>query len=251
MIGLELRLQRVGKRLPTGETLLGVLAQAPIESGRHSRRHVRRHREQRRGWCIHMLDEDRGRRRPGERHLARERVEADTGQAVEITTRVDRGALGLLGAHELGRAHDLRRGLRLSVLCDHGDAEVGDHRPARFLVQQDVVRLHVPVHHALQVRMTQRPRHFAQQTYGTGVRERAALPDAVPERPAIHVGHGEEDEVVRLIHRIDLNDVRVREPGGGAGLLEEALLHCTIATSGDSWQGCSIGLPLFPTRHRP
>ncbi len=43
------------------------------------------------------------------RDLTRERVESDAREAVEVTARIDRAARGLLGAHELGGPHDLRR----------------------------------------------------------------------------------------------------------------------------------------------
>ena len=54
-------------------------------------------------------------------------------------------------------------------------------------------------------------------------RELAPAPDPARHRLAVHVAHDEVDQAVALADRVDRDDVRMGELGGGLGLAGEAL----------------------------
>ena len=126
----------------------------------------------------------------------------------------------LLRAHVVGRAHGLAGdgGLAAQVTA-MGDAEVGeDHAPV--LVQQDVVGLHVPVHHALAAGELQRPGHLAHhpQALAQG-QARARILEAFA-RDELH-----GDVMVALVDPgvVDGDDVGVGQAADDAGLAQETL----------------------------
>ena len=102
------------------------------------------------------------------------------------------------------------------------DAEVGHERAARARLEQDVVRLDVPVHDAAAVRVRQRPGDLAHHAHRVGRRQRAPCAQPLAERLPLDVAHDEEDEPARLADAVDGDDVRVREAGGGARFAHEA-----------------------------
>jgi hypothetical protein len=113
-----------------------------------------------------------------------------------------------------------------------GDAEVGDQRAAGAGLQQDVVRLDVAVDDAAAVRVGERPGDLAQHARGVGRRKGTARAEPLAERLAGDVAHDEEDEAARRADAMDGDDVRVREPGGGARLAHEA-----VARGGGAGEG--------------
>ncbi len=89
-----------------------------------------------------------------------EHLEQDAGQAVEIAPAVEIALrAGLLGAHVGRRSHGKAAVGDVDVLAARGrdggrDAEVGHDRLA--LLQQDVLRLDVAVHHVVAMGVAQR-----------------------------------------------------------------------------------------------
>jgi len=103
-------------------------------------------------------------------------------------------------------------------------------------LQQDVVRLDVPMDDAAAVRVRERPGDFAQHARGIGRWERAARAESLSERLALHVAHDEEDEAARRSDAVDGDDVRVRESRGRARLAHEAFARVGRARE-VGWQG--------------
>jgi hypothetical protein len=84
----------------------------------------------------------------------------------------------------------------------------------------------VPVDDALLVRVGERPGHLAQHPGGLGRREGALLPHAGTQGPARYVRHREEDECIDFFDRVDRDDVRVRQLGGGPRFPQKSFLEC-------------------------
>ena len=130
---------------------------------------------------------------------------------------------GLLRRHVRGCPDHLaiERGDRLVSAEDLGDAEVGDLQGAVGR-EHEVLRLHVPVEHALLVgeleglaRCEQRgARRDERQTFGG---------ETVPKRPARQRLHHEEAKALLLHVVVDGDDVGMRQRGERARLLAEAL----------------------------
>jgi hypothetical protein len=115
---------------------------------------------------------------------------------------------------ELGRGRRFR---------GFGDPEIGhDHPPGG--IEEDVVRLDIPVHDAVPVRMGQGLRDLPR--HARGVRDREALLglEQLADRGAVHAAHDDVEHLVLVAaHLVDRHDVRVLEPGDGARLAHEAL----------------------------
>ena len=144
---------------------------------------------------------------------------ANDAERVDVAASVDRLVRGLLRAHVVRGPHDLARiGCGAGIITAVRDAEVGHHRAARARFEQDVVWLDVAVHDAAPMRVSERPRHFAQHARRVGRGKGAARAESLAERLALHVAHDEEDEAACLADPMDRNDVRMREAGRRAGL---------------------------------
>ena len=90
--------------------------------------------------------------------------------------------------------------------------------------------------HALRVRIGQRPGDLAQHPRRLGRRQRPALAHPLRERVALHERHREEDELARLLHREDRNDVGVGQLGRRAGFAQEPLSQAAVARLGGRQQ---------------
>jgi hypothetical protein len=133
--------------------------------------------------------------RAAERQFARQELEENHAQAVNVAAGVDAMsfAAGLLGRHVRRRAEDLsferhRQFARVAL----GQAEVGDVRRS-VLVDQDVRRLEVAMDHAMLVRVLQRQRDFDHHLGGFAEGDRLHV-EPFPQRGAV-------DE---LAHDVDL-----------------------------------------------
>jgi len=108
-----------------------------------------------------------------------------------------------------------------------GQPEVQDLHLAS-LRQEQVRRLDVPVDDPLRVGFRQPGRRLHHQTGGFLPNQRAS-PEPFPERFSLVAGHHDVERAVRrladLVHRAD---VWVVQPGGGARLVEKALLGVDV-----------------------
>ena len=137
-------------------------------------------------------------------------------------------AARLLGTHVLGGAEDLAGAGDARVLGDARNPEIHHERAAGRALDHDVVGFHVAVDDALRVRVGEPPADVAQNPRELRRRHRSAVSNAVAERLAINERHDEEHDVADFVDGKDRDDVRVRELGGGARFLQEALLECWL-----------------------
>jgi hypothetical protein len=168
-----------------------------------------------------MLEQQRRHVRRLERETAAHGEVANDAERIEVAPAVQRFAHCLLGAHEVRRSHDLAGiGVRI-VGVDVRDTEIGHERAPRAFLDEDVVGLHVAMHHAATVRVRECPRHFTHETHGLRRRQRPPRAKALAERLAGHVAHHEVDETARLADTMNGHDIGMRQTGSGAGLANE------------------------------
>ena len=163
-------------------------------------------------------------RRSREGRRAREHLVGENAERVLIARRARLGAVALLRAHVRRRA-DRRARLREVLRVDHArDAEV-HHDRTPLAVHHDVRRLDVAMHHALAVRVVERAGNLRENRLRHRNRKRLVLREQVIERAAVDVLHHEVQEAVLLLHRMDVDDVRMVELRRGARLGEEPVPH--------------------------
>src|SRR6185437_10840277 len=221
--------ERVGQRLAAGEPRLGVALHASVNGPRERTGHARRYAVHERRRFAELLREQLGHARRVERQPPGERVESHDTQRIQIGATIHVTPRNLLRTREAGGAHGtLGQRFRCRIPhCVHRahvrDAEIGDERTPRVLLEQNVVRLHIAMDHAAPVRVGEGPRHLAQETRGGGDVDGTARAHALAERFPFDVRHHEEDEAARLAYAVDGDDVRVRELRRRARLAQEAL----------------------------
>src|SRR5205809_144224 len=134
----------------------------------------------------------------------------------------------LLGRHVVRRADD-HPGRRQSCrgLERLGDPEVREHHPA-VVVEHDVGRLHVAVHHTALMGVSQGAGRFPENPLDLRHGKRLLLVEQILERGARDVLHDEVVEPALALDAIDGNDVGVIELGRGLGLLLEAAHHLVV-----------------------
>jgi hypothetical protein len=101
------------------------------------------------------------------------------------------------------------------------DTEVGDQRAS--LLQQDVLRLHVPVDDPAAVRIVERLGRLEGDPHRVGHRQLTLALEPGAQRLALHVGHHVPEESVGLAGVEERQDVGVLELRSELDLLEEAL----------------------------
>lgn len=162
---------------------------------------------------------------PTERRFTRDHLVEHTGEGVLVGPAIDLLlAPRLLRTHVDWRAHDHPRGGELFVHVAHrpGHPEVGHHD--LVALEQDVVGLDVAVDDALFMGLGQR------RADGPGDGERAwqgdrfLVQEQVAEVLALHVGHGEPEEVFDLPRIEDAQDVRMVQLARNADLAPETVL---------------------------
>ena len=146
----------------------------------------------------------------GERRLAGEHLVEHGAERVDVRAGGD-----LALAHRLLGTHVVRRAERHAGLGHPGparlarrqrDPEVGDERLA--LVEQDVLRLDVAVHHAVPVGVVERRAHLAGDSEGVGDRELLLPGEPVAQRLALDERHHVEEVAVRFARVEEREDVR-------------------------------------------
>jgi len=167
-------------------------------------------------------------RRAVQRRHSREHLVEDAPQAEDVAPAVHQVVPArLFGAHVLRRSHDhsdVGEPTVLARLPVHSErhAEVGEQRVP--VLEQDVLRLDVAVHHAARVGEGERVRHLAGDTQRLLDRQPTDAGHPLAERLALDewhdvVGHAVGDSGV--VHR---KDAGMLERSGEAYLAQEAIL---------------------------
>jgi hypothetical protein len=173
------------------------------------------------------------------RHLVEETVSRDRlvehdAEGIDVPARIR-----LLVAHLLGRGvaigADEDAGARavglVALLLDLlGDAEVGEHRAAGPVLDQDVARLDVAVDDALAVREVERRGDLAADAHHLGERASSLLADDRAQvRPLDQVHQDERAELGIDVDVVDAHDVRVLQLGHPQRFLVEAVGEVLLA----------------------
>jgi hypothetical protein len=130
----------------------------------------------------------------------------------------------LLRAHVGRRAQrESRQGQPLLVcgIQGEGNPEVGDH--GLTAEQQNVLRLDVPVHHALVVGEVERLGDAPADSHCFFQRQRAFALESLAEALPVHHRHGVPQEAIGLAGVMDRQDVGMAQAGCQADLAVEAL----------------------------
>jgi len=157
---------------------------------------------------------------------AGECLECDGAEGVEIGAAVHVPARRLLGSHVPGRP-DEGSGLRERAVpraLHPGDAEVGEQGAPAVFVEQDVRRLHVPVHDAAPVGVAERVGDLADNAEDRVGGETRVAPQPLLQGHAAHERHDEEGDPVAGVEIVHADDVGVVERGAERGLAAEALV---------------------------
>ena len=140
---------------------------------------------------------------------------------MHVGARVHRAAGKLLGRQVVRRARHRavqRRGRR--AVGHAGDAEI-QHLGLVALVEKDIGRLDVAMHHAARVGVGQRIGHTAHQLCRLARRGRPAAGQALAQVAAVQAFHRDVDTLGREPGVVHGDDVRVRQPGRGARFVQE------------------------------
>jgi hypothetical protein len=228
------RLQRHRRLVARGETLGGVLPQAPPHHRLHRRRHLRVQRHQARRLVPQDGRQDLRRRQAPKRTTARQKLVKHRPQGKHVGPRPRRLPLHLLGRHVPDRPQEharrrvlRRRGARGVGVARHqrllelGQPEVEDLHPA-FLRQEHVLGLEVAVDDAPLVSRAQAPgrlQHPAQRL----AQRRDPAPQGLAQGLALEELEDQVGVPLVVPHVEDGDDVGVDELGRGTGLGLEAV----------------------------
>jgi hypothetical protein len=91
------------------------------------------------------------------------------------------------------------------------------------LLEQDVFGLDVPVHHPVLVGVRERVGHLPDDVHGLLHRQPGLPVEQVPQRPPVHIRHGEVRLRAFPARIVQREDVGVGECGGDADLAEEPI----------------------------
>ena len=181
-----------------------------------------------------MPSQHRSGRQAGEWRLAGQHLVEHAGQTVEVAPPVHLSLSGgLLRAH-IGRRAEREAGLgeSLSPGCVHRsrNAEISDHR--LLSLEQDVLRLDVPVDDSLPVRVRERRRDVLTDPERRSHRQLFLAHQALAQRFALDEGHRVPELSSALSRVEDRQNVRVLQPRGDADFLEEPGGPMVAASSG-------------------
>ncbi len=164
-------------------------------------------------------------RQPARRHRPHQHLVDHARQAVHVGALVHVGtARRLLGTHVARRADgDARAGERLVARAGDGlgDSEVGHERVP--LGEQHVLGLHVAMHDTLPVRVAQRVGHVLRDGERVAQREGPLPIEPDAQRLAHHERHHVVQQPVGQAGVVQRENVRVRQVGGDADLVQEPL----------------------------
>ncbi len=219
------RPQRIGERLERGEPVRRHLGQRLAQHLGHRRRRFRPHRRERRHGVRHLARHHGLRGGGGERRMARQHLVNRARQTVFVGPGVQLRLAGArLGTHVL-RGADQEPRLRQRVFrpAHHRPRDAEVHERGVPLVKQHVVRLHVPVDHAVPVRALQALGQLTGGPQGLVQRQLHLAPQPVPQRGTLHVGHDVVHQRAGLARVEQREDMRVAETRRDADLAQEAI----------------------------
>ena len=178
----------------------------------------------------HRAGDDHLGRRPGEGRIPGEHLVENAAEGIDVGASVQLArARRLLRAHVVHGADGQAGGGEPSPAGERQrarDAEVRQHTLAGG--HHDVVGLHVPVDHAVGVRVGQRGGHVAREPERLVHRKLPLAPQAVPQRLALDIGHhiegrGRPGPDLQYPGVEQRQDVGMLEPCGQADLQQEAV----------------------------
>ncbi|MNZ08879.1 hypothetical protein D3C78_256950 [compost metagenome] len=147
-------------------------------------------------------------------------------EGVEVGATVDLLAAGLFRAHVARRADgETGLGELCAILQRLGDAEIRQHRRA-IGAEQDVGRLHVPVHQPLGMGIAQCRGDLAQVLHAL-VRAQP-VGNTLLEGAVGQVLHGHVVVAAGIADVVDGHGVRMRQPRQGLALPQEALAEAAV-----------------------
>ena len=224
VLGRALRLQVRQDVARVLIALAGILGQALQDNGAEIIRQVRA-LDARIGRTLgHPLVHQLHRRFAAEGHFPGEDFVQDQPQRIEVRPVVHFAGFHLLRRHVARRPHDLP-----------GAGHLGDFGFQRFgqpkiqdeqivgLIDQDVLRLQVAVHHLFAVRRIQGRAQLAGEFEPALERHTAGVVDQVGQILALDEGHGDVLHAAEIAQVVDAQNVLVGDAAGQQQLLLEAL----------------------------
>jgi hypothetical protein len=183
------------------------------------------HRVRQGGRLVRRLVEvaaQHGERFPGVRRTAGHQLVQGDADGVHVGGRL-RLAADRLRGHVVRRPDDRLGGGEAGGVQHPGDPEIGEPHlePAGDLLEQDVVRLDVAVHHAQLVRLGERGRDLGEQVGGLGRRERPERAQPPPQAAAGHVVHHQGERAADAEQVPDADDVLVPHHHQDRAFLDE------------------------------
>ena len=160
----------------------------------------------------------------GERWGTGQHLVHHTPQRVQIAACVTHDAAGQLRTHVGGRAHR-HRGYRARCVTRgvHGvrEAEVGHDRLA--VLDENVLRRDIVMHHAASMRVAQCVRDLISEAEGIGDRQRPVAREPVAQALALHHGRYGEEVSRRVAGVVQRHEVGVAQPHRGGDRAQEAI----------------------------
>ncbi len=147
---------------------------------------------------------------------------------VQVGAPVERAPHGLFRRHVVRRSHGAAARGESRMKLRRGNAEIGEVGVA-VVVEQHVVGLHVPVHHAMSVCVVERRRDLRGHLGDADRGNRALAREQVGQPTAAHERHDQIDHLAHLAIVERHADERVHQPRRRFRLAAEALAHLLVA----------------------
>jgi hypothetical protein len=219
-VGRELRQELGGRR----EAEVELLLERGVDREDERSRRVRAQRAHRREVGVALPVDHLVQPAVAPRAVAGEHLPSHDREAVEVAPRVGGAAGDLLRRHVARRPG--HRAVALHAAPGEpldGDVEVGEQRPPVRGVEEDVLGLHVAVHHAARVRMLEGAGHVAQHHRRRLAGQAGGRAQHRAQRRSRYVLHHERQPAVGGGAQLVVpHDVGVVQPGHRRGLVRAA-----------------------------